>query len=32
LTQHGLGALGTIPLTSWLDFYSDVHCQMWDLI
>jgi hypothetical protein len=27
-----LGALLTIPLTSWLDFCSDMHCHLWDLI
>ena len=32
LTQFCLGALRTIPLTSWLGFCSDMHCQMWDLI
>ena len=31
-TQSCLGALRTIPLTSWLGFCSDMHCQLWDLI
>jgi hypothetical protein len=31
-TQHCLGALLTIPSTSWLSFCSDMHCQLWDLI
>ena len=31
-TQSCLGALQTIPLTSWLGFGSDIHCQLWDII
>jgi hypothetical protein len=31
-TQSCLEALQTIPLTSWLGFCSDMHCQPWDLI
>ena len=31
-TQSCLEALQTIPSTSWLGFFSDMHCQMWDLI
>ena len=31
-TQSCLGALRSIPLTSWLGFCSDLHCQLWDLI
>ena len=31
-TQSYLGALQTIPLTSWLGFCSGMHCQLWDLI
>ena len=31
-TQPCLGAIWTIPLTSWLGFCSDMHCQLWDLI
>jgi hypothetical protein len=31
-TQSCLGALRGIPLTSWLDFFLDMHCQLWDLI
>jgi hypothetical protein len=27
-----LGALRTIPSTSWLGFCSDMHCQLWCLI
>ena len=29
-TQACLGALRTIPSTSWLGFCSDIHCQLWD--
>lgn len=29
-TQSCLWALQAVPLTSWLGFYSDVHCQLWD--
>ena len=29
LTQSCLGALLTIPSTSWLGFCSDMHCQLW---
>jgi hypothetical protein len=31
-TQSCLGALRTIPSTSWLGLCSDMHCQLWDLI
>jgi hypothetical protein len=31
-TQSCLGALRTIPSTSWLVFFSDMHCQLCDLI
>ena len=31
-TQCCLGALRTIPSTSWLGFCSDMHCQLWDLL
>ena len=31
-TQFSLGALWTIPSTSWLGFCSDMHGQLWDLI
>jgi hypothetical protein len=31
-TQSCLGALRTIPSTSWLDFCSGMHCELWDLI
>ena len=31
-TQSCLWALRTIPLTSWLGFCSDMHCQLRDLI
>ena len=30
--QSCLGALRTIPSTSWFGFCSDIHCQLWDLI
>ena len=30
--QSCLGALRTIPSTSWFGFCSDMHCQLWDLI
>ena len=30
-TQSCLGALRTIPSTSWLALYSAIHCQLWDL-
>jgi hypothetical protein len=30
-TQSCLGALRPIPLTSWLDFCSDMHCRLWTL-
>ena len=32
LTQSCLGALWTIPSTSWLGFCSDMNCQLWGLI
>ena len=32
LTQSCLRAQRTIPLTSFLGFYSDMHCQLWDLL
>ena len=31
-TQSGLGALWTVPSTSWIGFFSDMQCQLWDLI
>jgi hypothetical protein len=30
--QPCLGALRTIPSTSWLSFCSDMHCQLWVII
>uniref|UniRef100_A0AAZ3PYP5 Translocon-associated protein subunit delta n=1 Tax=Oncorhynchus tshawytscha TaxID=74940 RepID=A0AAZ3PYP5_ONCTS len=32
LTQSCIGALWTIPSTSWLGFCFDMHCQLWDPI
>ena len=32
LDKTCLWALRRIPLTSWLGFCSDMHCQLWDLI
>ena len=31
-TQSCLWALHAVPLTSWLGFCSDMHCQLWDHI
>jgi hypothetical protein len=31
LTQSCLRALWAILSTSWLVFFSDMHCQLWDL-